>query len=96
MDKAVIVENIIGVICCLGIIVTSFYALVDILVIKKRYEKFLIGTTVAFLLNGLFGFPFFILILRSSGWCHQAEMFYVHLLVLSVFSLQFAHTLFMV
>ena len=85
-------DNWAGVCGSLAMVTACVYALVDIIIIKKRREKFLIGTALAFLLNGLFGLPFYFLIIagESKGWGNT------YLLVLSIFFFQFAHTLFTV
>ena len=84
-------DNWIGVLGSFVMITASFYALIDILVLKKRREKFLIGTAISFLFNGLFGLPFYIFtVYLTEGWP------FVYLLVISIFSFQLAHTLFTV
>ena len=90
-QQEIAIDNWVGIIGSLVMIIAGLYALVDIVLIKKRYEKFLIGTTMAFFLYGVFGLPFYFLVIYSSeSWP------YVYLLVLSIFFFQLAHTLFTV
>ena len=61
-----ILDNWFGVFGCLATLIASVYTLFVILAIHKQYEKFLIGTTVSFGLNGLFGIPFYAFTIYSG------------------------------